>query len=163
MAEWKTRYQDHDLPVTPLRPSAGPDDKAESLSILPDAVSLLSALIACGRLSYVAVLRPALPARFAYDRPSQLSLPDLSTTSISIIINPALGLPILQSLFPTQSGPSHKEPTAVWFQPGAESLEIAEYVKTRGIEGKVVYGGPCILVLGERLMNEHRRQGKGKM
>ena len=35
---WGSRYQTHDLPVTPIRPSASPSDTAESLPVLSDPV-----------------------------------------------------------------------------------------------------------------------------
>lgn len=56
------------------------------------------------------------------------------------------------------------EPWAVWFQPGADSPEIAQYVKEHGLEGKVVFGGPCILVSGGELMGlREKATGKAKV
>ncbi|BEJ17072.1 hypothetical protein CspHIS471_0604730 [Cutaneotrichosporon sp. HIS471] len=76
-------------------------------------------------------------------------LPNLAKTSISVILNPALGIKMMQSLFPEQRRPE-AEPHAVWFQPGAESAEIFDFVKARGIGDKVVIGDhPCILVSGD--------------
>lgn len=40
---------------------------------------------------------------------------------------------------------------AVWIQPGAADEAVAEYVASN-LADKVVYGGPCILVLGEKLL-----------
>ncbi|KAI0645883.1 CoA binding domain-containing protein [Trametes meyenii] len=38
---------------------------------------------------------------------------------------------------------------ALWFQPGAEVEAVITYVKENGLEDKVIYGGPCILVEGD--------------
>ncbi|KAK4685396.1 hypothetical protein P7C73_g4757, partial [Tremellales sp. Uapishka_1] len=112
-------YQNHELPVTPVRPDKENSEAIESLSVLS----------------------------------SPLDLPSLPTTAVSIIINPAIGLPLLKSLFPTPPNPA-TEPKALWFQPGADSSEIHQYIKQRGLEDRVVFGGPCILVLGESLLKE---------
>jgi predicted CoA-binding protein len=84
----------------------------------------------------------------------QTALPDLPSTSISVIIHPSLGLGILKSLYPTPPAPA--EPRAIWFQPGAESDEIRAYAKERGIEDRVVASGQCILKQGDALMSERR-------
>lgn len=94
----------------------------------------------------------------------QLELKDLSQTSISVIISPHLGLNILKSLYPESSGRvtrSSNGPKGVWFQPGAESDEIRQYVRKRGLEGKVVCAGnhECILVEGDELLRT-RKGGK---
>ncbi|KAK1925898.1 hypothetical protein DB88DRAFT_217745 [Papiliotrema laurentii] len=75
-------------------------------------------------------------------------LPDLSKTSLSIIIRPSSGLEILSRLFPTPA--TGHEPHGVWFQPGADDSSIAEFVRARGLEDKVVLGGRCVLVDGDR-------------
>ena len=41
---------------------------------------------------------------------------------------------------------------AVWIQPGAADEAVAQYIQ-HNLADKVVYGGPCILVLGERLLS----------
>lgn len=89
----------------------------------------------------------------------QTTLPELGNTSISIIIHSSIGLGILKSLYPadtdgrrTRSATLSSSPRAVWFQPGAESEEIRHYVRDMGLEGKVILGGPCILVEGEELL-----------
>ncbi|GFZ50489.1 hypothetical protein JCM24511_08246 [Saitozyma sp. JCM 24511] len=82
------------------------------------------------------------------------ALPDLPSTSISVIIHPSLGLGILKSLYPTPPAPA--EPRGIWFQPGAESDEIRAYAKQRGIEDRVVAGGQCILKQGDALMGERK-------
>lgn len=59
---------------------------------------------------------------------------------------------MMHALFPEPRRPD-AEPHAVWFQPGAESDEIWEFVKARGIVDKVVIGDhACILVSGDDAM-----------
>jgi predicted CoA-binding protein len=41
---------------------------------------------------------------------------------------------------------------AVWIQPGAADAQVAKYVEDN-LPDKVIYGGPCILVLGETLLS----------
>ena len=93
----------------------------------------------------------------------QSELKDLSQTSISVIISPHLGLNILKSLYPDSGRVtrSNTGPRGVWFQPGAESDEIRQYVRERGLEGKVVCAGnhECILVEGDDLLKS-RKGGK---
>jgi predicted CoA-binding protein len=38
---------------------------------------------------------------------------------------------------------------AIWLQPGAEDEAVKNYIRTNGLEDKVLYGGPCILVEGD--------------
>jgi predicted CoA-binding protein len=38
---------------------------------------------------------------------------------------------------------------ALWLQPGAEDDAVKSYIHTNGLEDKVIYGGPCILVEGD--------------
>jgi predicted CoA-binding protein len=66
-----------------------------------------------------------------------------------MIIAPALGLEMMRRLFPTPRMPAN-EPRAVWFQPGADSDEIAAFVHERGLGAKVVMGNhACVLVSGD--------------
>ena len=76
---------------------------------------------------------------------------DLTNTSISIIISPAIGIKVLQSLFPPNDS-GGVEPRGVWFQPGAENEAIQTYVVERGLQDRVVFGGPCVLVSGDAVM-----------
>jgi hypothetical protein len=105
----------------------------------------------------------------------QKDVPDLSKTSISIIINPVLGLPILKSLFPVQSATSSSArngadaadsqngPHAVWFQPGAADEHIKSYVRENGLEGRVVLEG-CVLVSGDQAREAAGQSaGKGRL
>ncbi|KAG6891490.1 hypothetical protein C0992_005628 [Termitomyces sp. T32_za158] len=63
---------------------------------------------------------------------SQLSSP--STTALSIITPPKakeLNVP------------------SYWIQPGAEDEAVLQYIEESGLTDRVIYGGPCILVLGD--------------
>lgn len=40
---------------------------------------------------------------------------------------------------------------AAWIQPGAADDAVEKYIVEAGLESKVVWGGPCILVNGEGL------------
>lgn len=91
-----------------------------------------------------------------------MNLPNLSQTSISIIIHPGKGLPILKSLYPAGEK-AEKGPWGVWFQPGAEDEAIKKYVQDNGLEGKVVCGGQCILVSGDGLRKEEGIEGKSSL
>ena len=82
----------------------------------------------------------------------QTKIPKLSQTSISIIINPAVSLGILKNLYPTP--PAAEEPHSVWFQPGADDESIWAYVRERGLEGKVVGKGKCVLRDGDAVRSE---------
>ena len=87
-----------------------------------------------------------------------LAISDISNTAISVIINPKIGAGILEKLY---SDGKERGPWAVWFQPGAENNEIAAFVKSHGLEDKVVYGGPCVLRSSRALLAE--RQSKHKL
>lgn len=75
---------------------------------------------------------------------------------------------MLKALFPYPSSNPYlrssetESPQAVWFQPGAESEEIKQFVNDRGIGDRVVLGGPCILVMGEGLLATYRKE-EGRM
>lgn len=78
---------------------------------------------------------------------SPLELKELDKTSLSWILHPALGFPLLKELYgPEAKG---KSPVGVWIQPGAESDEIEAFIKEHGLEDKIVVGGACILVHGD--------------
>jgi hypothetical protein len=82
----------------------------------------------------------------------QRKIPNLSQTSVSIIIHPTVSLGILKSLYPTPA--ASEEPHGVWFQPGADDEGIWAYVKERGLEGKVVGKGKCVLRDGDAVRSE---------
>jgi predicted CoA-binding protein len=86
-------------------------------------------------------------------------VPDLAKTSISVIVNPAIGLLMMQKLF---AGQPSTYPAAVWMQPGAESKSIEDFVKEKNIQDRVVMGGRCILVSGDGVREELRAE-KGKL
>lgn len=41
---------------------------------------------------------------------------------------------------------------ALWLQPGAEDDAVIQYIKDNGLEDRVIYGGPCILVDGDDIV-----------
>lgn len=38
---------------------------------------------------------------------------------------------------------------SLWLQPGAEDDTVKSFIHANGLEDKVIYGGPCILVEGD--------------
>ncbi|KAJ3557393.1 hypothetical protein NM688_g1492 [Phlebia brevispora] len=76
----------------------------------------------------------------------QLSdLPTPTETSVSIITPPKVTLGILEQA-KALSVP------ALWLQPGAEDEAVIKYINDNGLGGKVIYGGPCILVEGDGII-----------
>ncbi|KAG6820805.1 hypothetical protein H0H93_011099 [Arthromyces matolae] len=65
-----------------------------------------------------------------------------STTALSIITPPRITLAVLQTAKDLNT-------PAFWIQPGAEDEAVIQYVKENGLNDRVIYGGPCILVLGD--------------
>ena len=41
---------------------------------------------------------------------------------------------------------------ALWLQPGTFDDAVVAYIKDNGLEDKVIYGGPCILVEGDGIL-----------
>ncbi|EIM82844.1 NAD-P-binding protein [Stereum hirsutum FP-91666 SS1] len=66
-------------------------------------------------------------------------------TSVSIITNPKITLGLLEQ------AKSLSIP-ALWLQPGAEDEAVIKFIKDNGMEDRVIYGGPCILVSGDDIM-----------
>ena len=91
-------------------------------------------------------------------------LPDPTHTSVSIITNPKVRCAdTISRVFsrPHASAEDHpraigtgKSPrhSAVWLQPGAEDEAVISYIKENGLEGKAIYGGPCVLVEGDTVL-----------
>lgn len=46
------------------------------------------------------------------------------------------------------------EMKAAWIQPGAADEAVSKFIVDQGLEERVVWGGACILVLGDGLMKE---------
>lgn len=142
------RYKQRDLPVTPVRPGKG-GEEVEGQALLDDVVSAFT---------YVQSRCEATwgwtDSQSRVGRPVdiQKKIPNLSETSISIIIHPTVSLGILKGLYP--SPPASEEPHSVWFQPGADDESIWAYVKARGLEGKVVGQGKCVLRDGDAVRAE---------
>ncbi|KAI0743979.1 NAD-P-binding protein [Daedaleopsis nitida] len=74
---------------------------------------------------------------------NDLSAP--SETSISIITPAKITLVILEQA-------KALNVPALWLQPGAEDEAVVSYIKENGLEDKVIYGGPCILVEGDGIL-----------
>lgn len=72
-------------------------------------------------------------------------LPDPTHTSVSIITNPKITLGLLEQA-------KTLDIPVVWLQPGAENEEVISYIKENGLEGKAIYGGPCVLVEGDTIL-----------
>ncbi|KAH9858908.1 NAD-P-binding protein [Lenzites betulinus] len=72
-------------------------------------------------------------------------LPAPTETSISIITPPKITLGVLEQAKALNI-------PALWLQPGAEDAAVISYVKENGLEDKVIYGGPCILVEGDGII-----------
>jgi len=70
------------------------------------------------------------------------NLPEPDKTSISVITNAKITLGILEQA-------KALNVPAVWCQPGATDKACVDYIKENGMEDKVIYGGPCILVEGD--------------
>lgn len=43
---------------------------------------------------------------------------------------------------------------AAWIQPGAADEAVSKFITDNGLEERVVWGGPCILVLGDGLVKQ---------
>ncbi|PIL36041.1 hypothetical protein GSI_01701 [Ganoderma sinense ZZ0214-1] len=72
-------------------------------------------------------------------------LPSPSETSISIITPAKITLGVLEQA-------KALDIPALWIQPGAEDEAVVTYIKENGLENKVIYGGPCILVEGDGIL-----------
>ena len=53
------------------------------------------------------------------------------------------------------------EMKAAWIQPGAADETVSKFIVDNGLEGRVVWGGPCILVLGDGLLRLQESGGSG--
>jgi predicted CoA-binding protein len=42
---------------------------------------------------------------------------------------------------------------AVWIQPGASDEAVEQYIHENDLADRVIYGGPCILVNGDKLLS----------
>ncbi|KAJ7282712.1 NAD-P-binding protein [Mycena rebaudengoi] len=73
---------------------------------------------------------------------SVAELPSPTTTSISIATPPNVTLAVLHTAMDLGV-------RSVWIQPGAADSNVAKWVKQHRMEGRVIYGGPCILVEGD--------------
>lgn len=73
------------------------------------------------------------------------ALADLSEptkTSVSVVTPPKITLSVLEQA-------KQLDIPALWIQPGAEDENVIKYVEENGLTEKVIFGGPCVLVLGD--------------
>ncbi|KDN45958.1 NAD-P-binding protein [Tilletiaria anomala UBC 951] len=80
-------------------------------------------------------------------------LPSPTRTSLSLITPPKVTLPIVQKALQEYHFPT------VWLQPGAESPEFLDWLRSQdqATQDRVIVGGPCILVQGDILAREQGR------
>ncbi|KIO32597.1 hypothetical protein M407DRAFT_241311 [Tulasnella calospora MUT 4182] len=76
-------------------------------------------------------------------------LPSPTTASVSIITPPKVTLGILQEA-------KALGVPALWLQPGAEDDEVRQYVNDN-LSDRVILGGPCILVSGDKILESLTR------
>jgi predicted CoA-binding protein len=87
-------------------------------------------------------------------------LADPTTTSVSVVTPPKVGsietrtssLEAYRSWQVTLSVLEQAKELnipALWIQPGAEDENVIKYVEENGMKDKVIYGGACVLVLGD--------------
>ena len=95
--------------------------------------------------------------------PNLKDLPAPTETSVSIITNAKVSfVPPLPSFLPLLSLRPRGQVTlgllqqakqlnipVLWLQPGAEDDSVKSFIHANGLEDKVIYGGPCILVEGD--------------
>lgn len=72
-------------------------------------------------------------------------LSDPTNTAISVITPPSITLQVLKDAKALNI-------PYVWIQPGAEDANVIEFVKQN--ELPVIYGGPCILVSGDGILEK---------
>ncbi|KAK9893950.1 NAD-P-binding protein [Cystobasidium minutum MCA 4210] len=80
---------------------------------------------------------------------------DKSNTSLSIVTPPKITKAILEQ------ASKEAELKALWLQPGAEDRDVVDYINSNEwLKERTVYGGPCVLVLGDKLRKDVAAQGK---
>ncbi|KAK1231698.1 hypothetical protein PQX77_005184 [Marasmius sp. AFHP31] len=65
-------------------------------------------------------------------------------TSVSIITPAPVTLEVLKKA-------NELKIPSIWLQPGAEDATVIDFINNSDLKGKVVYGGPCVLVEGDDL------------
>ncbi|KAG6820806.1 hypothetical protein H0H93_011100 [Arthromyces matolae] len=77
--------------------------------------------------------------------PSISNLPSPSTTALAITAMPHITLSLLKQAREL-SIPS------IWIQPGASDQHVVDFIETNNLSEKVIWGGPCILQEGDRVI-----------
>lgn len=73
-----------------------------------------------------------------------------SGTSLSIVTPPKVTRSILEEALQHRG-----KIRSIWLQPGAEDDQVIEYIQDNDwLKQRTVYGGPCVLVLGDKLRKE---------
>ncbi|KAM0749149.1 NAD(P)-binding protein [Meredithblackwellia eburnea MCA 4105] len=90
--------------------------------------------------------------------PSIKDIPDLKPEelSISIITPPKISQSVVKDALALGVN-------AIWLQPGAEDDGVRQIVQSEKAQEKVTLGGPCILVLGQGLLDEERKINPGRL
>ena len=94
-------------------------------------------------------------------------LPDPAHTSVSVITGPKVRFPLFPprlsctltirfALWQITLGLLEQAKALgvpqLWLQPGADDESVVQYINENGLADRVVYGGPCVLVEGEGLL-----------
>jgi len=73
-------------------------------------------------------------------------LEDPGHTSVSVVTPPKVTLGVLQAA-------KELNVPAVWCQPGTVDDACEAYIKENGMGEKVIFGGPCVLVMGDDILS----------
>ena len=77
--------------------------------------------------------------------------------SLSIVTPPKVTKGILEQTLKLREGAIK----GIWLQPGAEDGEVVQFIQSEPwLKERTVYGGPCVLVLGDRLRQAASATGK---
>lgn len=78
--------------------------------------------------------------------PKVISLLVIYTSTSPLTILPQITLSLLPALLATDS---EKRVPYLWLQPGTDDDAVRSYITENGLQDRVVYGGPCVLVEGD--------------
>ena len=77
--------------------------------------------------------------------------------SLSIVTPPKVTKSILEQALKLREGTIK----GIWLQPGAEDASVSQFIQSEPwLKERTVYGGPCVLVLGDRLRQAASATGK---
>ncbi|KAF9652398.1 NAD-P-binding protein [Thelephora ganbajun] len=72
-------------------------------------------------------------------------LKDPSHTSVSVVTPAKITLDVLKAA-------KELNVPAVWCQLGTTDAACETYIEENGLSGKVIFGGPCLLVMGDEIL-----------